>query len=198
MELGKYYQRNQEKLALITSSQWEEALAKSIRYIEVKLRKKTLYGAHAGSRLGAEAVDHYVSLAYEKIISGEWEFKDNMDLAEQMIRIIGSYISKAVEHSKTDKAAALKFEYVPIEDVFYKREIDSGEGNAIYEKMYALMIEGVDEAAENDIELTVIWEAIKEGKTRSEIAALLDKDPRQFDKLREKLINMVKTQQLVG
>ena len=198
MELGKYYQRNQQKLEFITSSQWEVALAKSIRYIELKLRKKTLYGAHSGSRLGSEAVDHYVSLAYEKIISGEWEFKDNMDIAEQMIRIIGSYISKAVEHSKTDKAAALKLEYVPIEGEFYEREIDSGEGNSIYEKMYALMIEGVDAAAQDDIELEVIWDAIKEGKTRSEIAALLDKTPRQFDKLREKLINMVKSQQLVG
>lgn len=198
MELGKYYQRNQQKLALVSGSQWEEALAKSIRFIEIKLKKKTIYGAHAGSRLGAEAIDHYVSLAYEKIISGEWEFKDNMDLAEQMIRIIGSYISKAVEHSKTEKAAALKMVYMPIEGEFYEKEIDSGELNPIYEKMYALMVEGVDEAVEDDIELTLIWEAIKEGKTRPEIAALLDKDLRQFDKLREKLINTVKKQQLVG
>lgn len=198
MKLGPYYHRNQQKLALITSSQWEEALAKSIRYIELKLRRKTLYGAHAGSRLGAEAVDHYVSFAYEKIISGDWDFKDNRDIAEQMIRIIGSAISKAVKHSKTDKAEAYKVEYVPIEHEFYEREIESGEQTAIYEKMYELMVDGVDQAVDDDIELAIIWDAIKEGKTRSDVAALLDKDPRQFDKLRDKLITMVKKQQLVG
>jgi hypothetical protein len=198
MKLGPYYHRNQQKLALITSNQWEEALARSIRYIELKLRRKTLYGAHAGSRLGAEAVDHYVSFAYEKIISGEWDFKDDRDIAEQMIRIIGSTISKVIKHSKTEKAEAFKVEYVPIEDEFYEREIDSGEQNAIYEKMYELMVDAVDEAVEDDIELVIIWDAIKEGKTRSDIAALLDKDPRQFDKLRDKLIKTVKNQQLVG
>lgn len=121
MEVGRYYQRNQQKLAAISSKDWKEALAKCIRHIELKLKNKTLYGAHAGSRLGAEAVDHYVSLAYEKIISGDWELKDGIDLAEQMIRIIGSYISKAVKHSKTNKAAALNVQYVPIEDEFYNK-----------------------------------------------------------------------------
>lgn len=198
MELGKYYHRNQQKIALISSSQWEEALAKSMRFIELKLRRKTLYGAHLGSRLGAEAADHYISLAYEKIISGKWEFKDDRDIAEQMIRIIGSEMSKAVEQVKTEKADTFKVEYVPIEYEFYEKEIDSGEQNAVYEKMYQFMVDEVDEAVRDDIELSIIWDAIKEGKNRSEIAALLDKDRRQFDKLREKLIKMVKKQQLVS
>lgn len=196
MSLGPYYHRNQEKLASITSTQWEDALARCIRYIELKLKRKTLYGAHTGSRLGAEAVDHYISLAYEKIISGEWDFKDNRDLAEQMMRIIGSAISKSVEQSKTEKAEASRVEYISIEDEFYEKEIDSGEQVEVYEKMYALMVEQVDDAVKDDIELAIIWDAIKEGKKRAEIAELLDKDPRQFDKLRDKLIKMVKKQQL--
>lgn len=196
MELGPYYQRNQKKLAEITDKQWREALAKCVKHISVKLRKKTLYGAHAGTRLGAEASDHYISLAYERIISGAWEFQDGMDIAEQMIRIIGSYMSKAVEHSKTDKALASQVEYTEIGEEFYEKEIDSGISE-IHERLYAMMVIEVDEAVQDDLELHFIWEAIKEGKTRSEIAVLLDKTVRQFDKLREKLIRTVKKQQLV-
>lgn len=196
MELGPYYHRNQKKLAAITDKQWREALAKCVKHLSIKLRRKTLYGAHAGSRLGAEASDHYISLAYERIISGEWEFQDGMDIAEQMIRIIGSYISKAVEHSQTEKAISSQVIYTEIEEEFYEREIDSGS-NEIYEKIYAIMVADVDKAVQDDVELCFIWEAIKEGKTRSEIAALLDKSVRQFDKLREKLIRTVKKQQLV-
>lgn len=196
MELGPYYQRNQKKLAAITDKQWREALAKCVKHLEFKLKKKTLYGAHAGSRLGAEAPDHYISLAYERIISGEWEFQDGMDLAEQMIRVIGSYMSKAVEHSKTEKAAASHIQYTDMEDEFYEKEIDSG-GNDLYEKVYAMMVTDVDEAVKDDDELFFIWEAIKEGKTRKEIALLLDKTVRQFDKLRDKLIRTVKKQKLI-
>ncbi|GAA4334919.1 hypothetical protein [Flaviaesturariibacter amylovorans] len=196
MELGPYYQRNQKKLAAITDKEWQEALAKCVKHLSIKLRKKTLYGVHAASRLGAEASDHYISLAYERIISGEWEFKDGMDIAEQMIRIIGSYMSKAIEHSQTERANLSRVTYSEIDEEFYEREIDSG-ANEIYEKVYAIMVGDVDEAVKDDEELFFIWDAIKEGKTRSEIAALMDKTVRQFDKLREKLIRTVKKKQLV-
>lgn len=196
MELGPYYQSNQKKLAVITDNEWRDALAKCVKHLSIKLRKKTLYGAHAGSRLGAEASDHYISLAYERIISGEWEFQEGMDIAEQMIRIIASYMSKAVEHSKTEKATAFQVRYTDIEEEFYEKEIDSG-GSELYEKLYAMMVTDIDEAVQDDDELYFIWEAIKEGKTRAEIAALLDKTVRQFDKLREKLIRTVKKKQLV-
>jgi hypothetical protein len=196
MKLGPYYHRNQKKLAAITERQWREALAKCMKHLEFKLKKKTLYGAHVGSRLGAEAADHYLSLAYERIISGEWEFQDGMDIAEQMIRVIGSYISKAVEHSKTVKAATSQVEYTDMEDEFYEQEIDSG-GNEVYEKMYAIMVADIDDSVKDDDELFFIWEAIKEGRTRKEIALLLNKTVRQFDKLRDRLIRTVKKQNLV-
>ena len=37
-----------------------------------------------------------------------------------------------------------------------------------------------------------MWDALKEGKKRAEIADLLDMQPKQFDKLKEKLIKQVK------
>lgn len=196
MEVGQYYHRNQKKLAAITDKEWREALAKCVKYLSLKLKNKTLYGAHAGTRLGAEASDHYISLAYEKIISGDWDFQDGMDLSEQMIRIIGSYMSKAVEHSKTEKAQESHVTYVDMQELFYEKEIDSGS-NEVYEKLYAIMVADVDEAVQDDAELFLIWEAIKEGKTRAEIAPLLDKTVRQFDNLRGKLIRTVKSKQLV-
>lgn len=196
MIIGQYYQRNRQKLALVTEAKWREALAKCERHIEIKLRQKTLYGVHAASNLGADPVDHYMSLAYEKIISGEWEFQDGRDISEQLIRIINSYISKAVEHSNTKKAETLKIKYDDIESEFYEREYNNVDIED--EKNYSNMIAAIGDAVKGDIELEIIWDAIKEGKERAEIADLLDKTPRQFDKLREKLMKLVKKQQPVG
>lgn len=199
MELGPYYHRNQKRLVTITDRQWQEALAKCVKHLDFKLRRKTLYGVHAGTRLGAEAADHYISLAYERILSGAWKFQDDMDVAEQMIRIINSCVSKSVEHGKTEKAAASQVVYPDIKEELYESESESdSSANEMYERMYAMMVAEVDKIVKDDNELFFIWEAIKEGKERQEIATLMDKDVRQFDKLRERLVKTVKKQNLIG
>jgi hypothetical protein len=57
-------------------------------------------------------------------------------------------------------------------------------------------VRAVEEAMRGDTQLELIVEALKEGMKRVDIAELLDLQPRQFDKLREKLIKKVKENQL--
>ena len=47
-----------------------------------------------------------------------------------------------------------------------------------------------------DSQLEFIIAALKEGKKRSEIALLMDIQPRQFDTLREKLLRRLKNSKL--
>lgn len=199
MELGKYYNSNEKRLARVKAVEWNVALTKCEEHIRLKLRQRTLYGAHSSSVLGADPIDHYISLACEKIISGAWEWQEEMELTEQLIRIINSSISKSVEHVATDKATMFKVTYGDIEDEFYKLgnldaqvdDRDEGRNDAEYERRLKL----VEESVAGDIELEILWEGVKEGKKRTEIAALLDKTPRQFDKLREKLIRKAQSKQ---
>jgi len=193
MSLGTYYYQNQKKLCSVSDTEWRVAIHKTKRHISLKVKQKTLSGVHAGARLGAEALDHYLGISYEKIINGNWEWKETFSLAEQMIRIVDSEINKEVEKSKTVKAKEMKLISTPSTEDFYSTiDAESSEDDSNEcEKQLKI----VEAAAKEDIQLEIMLEAVKEGKKRAEIADLLEINPKQLDKLREKLIAKARTLQ---
>jgi hypothetical protein len=192
METGQYYLSNQRKIATLVEADWKTALHKCKEHIKWRLRQKTLSGAHAASNLGADPIDHYLGTAYEKILTGEWDWKDEHTLAQQMIRIADSYISKEVDKAKSSKGNMLKITYKDVEEEFYDLAappIDESENEEI-EKRLTFIEEAI--AGEEDLEFMI--EGLKEGKKRADIADLLGIGVRQFDKLREKLIRRIQNQ----
>lgn len=189
MELGKYYIQNQKKTSALTDEDWIVALAKCKEHIKWKIRQKTLTGAHSSSNLGMDPIDYYLGIAFEKILMGEWEWKDEFTLGQQMIRIVDSYISKSVAKVKTDKHKAVQIKYIDVEQEFYDlaEPPDDSEVDEFNQKL-----KDIEDAVVGDIELEMMIEAIKEGSKRAEIARLLDLKVRQVDKLRERLIRRVK------
>jgi len=119
MELGEYNKKNHGRIASLCEADWKVALKKCKDHIKWKLRQKTLYGAHTASRLGTDPVEHYLEISFEKIFSGEWEWKDEYSLTEQMIRIANSYISTEVEKKESKKEKSFKICYKDIEEEFY-------------------------------------------------------------------------------
>lgn len=193
MELGEYYKQNQYRIASLDEQDWKVALKKCKDHIKWKLRQKTLSGAHSASRLGADPVEHYLGISYEKILTGEWEWKKEYSLIEQMIRIADSYISTEVEKKKTKKEESFKIGYTDLEGEFYDllEPPDSSEEEAIF----AEKLKVIDDAIRGDSQLEVFMDAVREGMKRAEIAAMLDIQPRQLDKVREKLFRRVKAHQ---
>lgn len=189
MKLGKYYHQNRKKTDRLTDSDWKVALAKCKEHLKWRMKQKTLSGAHSSSNLGMDAIDHYLGIAFEKILNGEWEWKEEYTLGQQMIRIADSAISKSVKKSKTKKSEALQVSYIDVEQHFYDlaEPPDEDESEAVSTK-----IKSIENAVVGDIQLELLIEALKEGKKRSEIAELLELEVRQFDKLREKLLRKVK------
>jgi len=190
MELEEYYYQNQDRIATVQEREWKVALKKCQEHIKWKLRQKTLSGAHAGSRLGADPIDHYLGLAYEKIISGEWEWKENYSLVEQMIRIVDSYINTEVEKSKTKKEKSTKISYKDIEGDFY--DLTDSPDSSEEEAILAGRLEIIKKAINGDSQLELFMESVREGLKRSEVAEMLDLQPRQLDKVRERLIRKVR------
>ncbi|QEC40238.1 sigma-70 family RNA polymerase sigma factor [Pseudobacter ginsenosidimutans] len=172
MELGKYYSQNDKKLVQVNDQEWKVALKKCKNHIEWKLKAKTISGAHSASVLGGDPVEHYLGVAYEKLLAGDWEWKDEYGLAEQMIRIIDSQISKQVEKAETRKAHESQVVYMDMETGFY--DIADAPLTPREEIMMDAQLQAIEKAIDGDDQLLFIVEALKEGKKRAEIAELLD------------------------
>ncbi len=189
MELGEYYYQNQDRIAKVKEREWKVALKKCKEHLKWKLKQKTLSGAHSASRLGSDPVDHYLGLAYEKIISGEWEWKESYSLVEQMIRIVNSYLDTEVEKSKTKKEKSTKIIYKDIENDFY--DLTDPPDSLKEEAIFAGKLEIINHAINGDSQLELFMESVREGLKRSDVAEMLDLTPRQLDKVRERLIRKV-------
>ncbi|MGN8072822.1 hypothetical protein [Mucilaginibacter sp. 22184] len=193
METGKYYQANQRKTEQLVESDWKVALAQCKEHIRWRLRQRTLSGAHSASSLGADPIDHYLGIAYEKILLGEWEWKDEHTLAQQMIRIADSYISKGVAKATSAKGEAFKIIYKNVEEEFYDLAAPPADEQEQHEIEQRLKM--IETAVVGDEHLEFMIEGLKEGKKRADIAELLNIGVRQLDKLREKLMRRIQNQQ---
>lgn len=212
METGKYYHSNYVRLRHLSEDDWKVALAKCKDHIKLRLKQKTISGAHSSANLGADPVEHYLGLAYEKKIIGDWEWKAEYSLAEQMIRIVNSAMSKQVEkvvstsahiqgeaegvadefkeYATSSEAQPVKIISSDIEEEFYDvaSPVESTREGTVNEAL----LQSIETAASGDEDLEFIIEGLKEGKKRAELADLLGISLRQFDKLREKLIRKIK------
>lgn len=193
MEIGEYYNENNDRIARLSEADWKVALKKCKDHIRWKLKQKTLYGAHSASRLGSDSVDHYLGVSYEKILLGEWEWKEEFTLTEQMIRIADSYISTEVEKQRSKKEKSLKINYQDIKEEFYDLSVPPDISSE--EDIFAERLQQIEDAVRGDSQLELFMDAVKEGMTRSEVAAILDLQPRQLDKVREKLMRRVRNYQ---
>lgn len=184
MALGQYYEANSKKIETLSDDDWRVAIKKCQEYVRWKLQKRTLFGAHTEKRLGMKATEYYANIACDKIIEGEWEWKSEFTLSQQIIRVADSEISKEVEKSKTNKAQSLKIDYTDNIE-FYERE---GDFDLESESEFQQRVDAVEKAVMGEAQLEELWTYVKEGYKRNEIAELMDLKPKQFDKLKEKLI----------
>lgn len=195
MDVGPYFEINQSRTANLLENDWKVALKKCKDHLRLRLSQKTLSGVYSSSNLGAEPIDHYLSLAAEKILSGAWEWKEKYSLGAQMIRIVDSEMSKEVERKYTMTSHLSKIKYIDNDDelqLYHKEELDI---RPVDLTINMVKLESIEKACKGDSQLEFIVEALKEGKRRAEIAELLEITPRQFDKLREKLIRRIESNQ---
>lgn len=195
MEVGPFFEANRLKVAKLTSDNWAAALVICKEHLVYRLRQRTLSGIYSEANLGSDPFDHYVSLAYEKLLSGAWEWKEGRSLSEQMIRIIDSELSKEVKR-KDAKTSHLSHQVYPGDDHldFYQEE--DPEEKAVDRTVNEVKLAAIAKACEDDDELCFIIECLKEGKKRAQIAELMGIKPKQLDKLREKLLRRIQSTQM--
>lgn len=194
---GQHLTHNLKKLESVTDSDWVVALKKCRDHVKIRLRKRTLFGAHTDERLGMDPVDYYVGFAYDSIIEGNWEWKSGRDLGKQLVRIAENRIGKEVEKFKIEHDVKFSTpgdmidEHSPGEN-FYSQEPPPVNPSIVQEAVYGKKIAIIEEAVRGDENLEMFWECVKDGMKRDEIATFMEKQPKQVDKFREKLINKIK------
>lgn len=204
-DTGPFFENNSIKLDTVSNVEWEIALRKAEKHLNYRLWKKTSFGAHTVENLGIPAKEYYLSFAYMSIIYGNWEWKDDFDLPKQLVRIIDSRISTVIESYKKAKEKnenRLKngsYQFTigeitqDIESTFYNLEGDleiNKEDLFKFEEQYKKIEQFIFESGEDD--LIMFWECVKEGYRRKDIAELMGKTPKQFDKIKEKLLRQLK------
>lgn len=193
METGKHLKRNLEKLESVIDTDWVVALKQCKDHVALRLRKRTLFGAHAEERLGMDPLEYYVSYAYDCILTGQWEWKDGRTLGQQLVRIADNRIGKEVEKYKTSHDGVFSTSAEKIEELFYSEDSPPEEPSIVQEAVFSKQIAVIEEAVKGEESLEIFWECVKDGMKRDEIADFMEKRPKQIDKLREKLIGKVKS-----
>ncbi|MEM8999822.1 MAG: hypothetical protein AAGB24_06120 [Bacteroidota bacterium] len=204
-EIGEHFEKNTNRLDAVSTKEWENALKKCHDHLTLRLSNKTKYGAHSSENLGFPAVDYYTEYAYDSIIYGHWEWKEEFDLGQQLIRIADSRISTIVDsfvraNEKNKKRVSegkhpLTVALTPmdIESTFFSLEgsepLDK-EKVEIVEKRYELIENYV--LTSDDERIKIFWESVKEGLSRSDVAAILEIEPKQLDKLKEKFMRQIR------
>ncbi|RYC51752.1 sigma-70 family RNA polymerase sigma factor [Flagellimonas olearia] len=204
-DVGKYLEGNSKKLDHISNVEWEIALRKCRDHLRFRLRGRTKQGAHSTEYLEVPAHEYYLAFAYNGIIFGQWEWKDEYTLDQQLIRIIDSRISTVVQSYKSVLAKnARKVEEGKIPDIvslepknveesFYDLE-DHPPPNEDelmqIEKEYGLIEEFMMNS--DDDYLKIFWECAKEGLKRNETAEIMGIKPKQLDKVREKFLRQLR------
>lgn len=193
MERGKHLTRNLKKLETVTDNQWIKALKKCRVHVVIRLRKRTLFGAHTEERLGMDPVEYYVQFAYNAVLDGDWEWKDGRTLGQQLVRIADNRIGKEVQKYGTTPGDSFSMAGEEMDEIFYTDDPPFDTPTHVQEAVYSKKISVIEEAIQGDENLEMFWECIKDGMKREAIATFLEKKPKQIDKLREKLIAKVKS-----
>lgn len=192
METGKYFKKNSKKLELVEEAIWAAALEKCRIHIGMRIRGRTNSGAHTDARLGMDPLDYYLSYAYDAIIQGTWEWKDEYSLSQQMIRIIESTISTEVDKVKTKKSAENKIISSGSTDFWVATDLEDTQDNMVEQILNDKKVSVIDESIKGNEDFECFWECVKDGMRTIQIAEFMEKTPKQVYKIQERFVKKIK------
>lgn len=182
------------KLIEVPEKEWLVAMAKCREHIKLKLKRKTLTGAHSTATLSMPAADYYLTNSIQKLYEANgWDWKfEKYTLTEQLIRIINSMISEQVRKFKVEKANNPSVQVTDDESVF--EDLLTDDEAAEKESMIDEFLSITEAAIKGDDNLEMLYLYLMEGKSYPEIAKEMNMDIKKIYKLAENLKEKVKKQ----
>lgn len=184
------------KLVVVSDSEWLAAMAKCHEHMKLKLKRKTLTGAHSTAVLSMPAPEYYLTNAIQKLYEPEgWDWKfEKYTLTEQLIRIINSMISEQVRKYKVEKANNPAVHFTDDDDVFETEDQLTEEEAKERESAIDEFLVLTEEAIKGDDNLETLYLHLMENKSYPDIAKEMNIDIKKVYKLAEKLKEKVKKQ----
>lgn len=174
-----------DKLDRITEKEWSNIFDRCKNAIKYRI-KYTGYGAHSEEELGYPAIDYYINEAIKKVFEFEWTWDvENVELEKHIITICQSLISRQVD-SYIRKEGKEK-------QIVYNDELEYDLFDEIYDKNIDSLLDCIERITAKIHELSIHWEAIKEGLKPREIAELMELPINKVYKQNERLIYQAKT-----
>lgn len=183
------------KLVQVSEKEWLVAMAKCREHIKLKLKNKTLTGAHSEAILKMPAPDYYFTHAVQKLYEVDgwiWQF-EKFDLIEQLVRIINSMISEQVRKYKVEKnkipvvaSTENETDFDSIDDSLTKEEIVERE------KAVDEFLKITEAAISGDEDLEILFLHLMDKKEYSEIAVEMNRDIKKIYKLAERMKEKVR------
>lgn len=173
-----------KRLNEITEKEWKKIINSLTTFVYLRLKGRTLYGAHSEENLGINAVDYYIDEAIAKLYSFEWQWQfEKYSLLEQLRRIIGSLMSKNVEKYKQKKFFEIPYEDIELNKL-KENEFDVVEENEQWEILESVL----EECSKDDDEMQLYIMAVKECNTFDEMGKLLNWGKKKLHVTQRKLI----------
>jgi hypothetical protein len=181
---------NSEKLLKVTENEWKEILDQFTRWVYFRLQGLTLYGAHSEQNLGLNPVDYYVGTAIEKLYNGEWKWKDEHTLLDQLKRIAGSMMSENVRkyEQKSEKIVPLDDEMLDSLNNQESNDEDEEEERNQREKLYEIL----NACSADDKELSLYVTAFEMYGNYKDICAELGWELEKAYAMQKKLLRRAK------
>jgi hypothetical protein len=174
-----------EKLNRITEKEWCEIVNRCKNAIKYRI-KYTSYGAHSVSELGLPALDYYINEAISLIYQFRWGWNyERISIEEHIIKIANSLISRRVDSYKRKRE--------DIKSISYNDEIDYDLFEEVCDNNIDLLIDCIERITASEQDLSLHWEAIKEGLKPREIASLMEIPVNKVYKQNDRLIYQAKT-----
>lgn len=189
-------EKQKRRLLAISEKEWTEVVKKLTCYVHNKLFGKTLYGAHSEKELGVNAVDYYVTESLSKLYNCDWEWKQEYNLTEQLIRIAGSMISANVEKYKTRAESNKNIDFVSIESDELLSKLNNLDDEEYSEEEIKIFENILYEASQGDEELELLVLALPECSSFDEIESMTNIPKGElytlFKKLKRKCVSIRK------
>lgn len=192
MDTGKHYKKNNKRLEKVEEAVWAAAIEKCRVHICMRINGRTKTGAHTDTRLGMDPFDYYVTYAYDALIFGTWEWKEEYSLSEQMIRIIESTISTEVDKVKTKKAAGNKVVSSDSSEFWFTTDLEETEPDMVKEILHNKKVSVIEESIKGNEDFESFWECVKDGMKAPQIAEFMEKTRKQVYKIQERFVKKIK------
>lgn len=166
-----------EQLAVLTEDETKVINFRLRSAIEGRISGRFMYGAHSEKELGDHYLAYYSAAAWEKLLSKEWTWREDVSLLEQLKTVVENLIGKQVEKFRRHRLQRESGKRPSIElfdptitlanNLNHEATDDDNE-----DREYQVRLDAIQQAISDDDELVEFFTLVQKGATYDDMLLL--------------------------